>query len=158
MRSAILLCLVAACSNSAPVNGGGPNPNLCFGSNCVVVATSHYNPDFSGTGTLNTVKLPEHAVTRNLDATLDPDTVMKVANGRLYVLDMDTGALRVYDEATMHALVEIPTGDGAAPNGGSFPHDFYVNGNQVYVAFAGNKAQNAIGVIDTTHPSGVLKW
>jgi hypothetical protein len=158
-RILVIAILSAACSNTPSNNTDGGPPQFCLGDNCVIINTSHFNPDFSGSGTINTIKTPELSVTRDIDATLDPDTVIKVANDRVYILNMDSGSLRIYDERTFHALLEIPTGDATAPNGGSFPHDFFVRGDKIYVAFGGNPSANAIGVIDTRTPAaGVVKW
>src|SRR5256885_7022145 len=44
----------------------------CWGDSCAIVATSHFNPDFSGTGTLNAVQPSQSKVVKNLDASLDP--------------------------------------------------------------------------------------
>jgi hypothetical protein len=158
----ILIALAGCGGASAPIDMGpdlAPNPNVCLGGNCVIVNTSHYNPDFSGTGTINTIKLPDKTVTQNLDATLDPDTAIHVVDGKVYILNQDTGTLRIYDPQTWKALAEISTGDASASNATAFPHDFFVSGTKVYVVFTGNKAQNAIGVLDTTMPNaGVVQW
>jgi hypothetical protein len=170
----ILLLVMAGCSDSNSNNnpgqdlGTGANdlanapdlaPMACLGSNCVVINTSHFNPDFTGNGTINTLRTPDLTVTKAIDTTLDPDTAIHSVGGKVYMLNQDTGSLRIYDPSSWQNPVEISTGDGTAPNGTSFPRDFYVNGTKVYVAFSGNQGANSIGVLDTTQPNaGVTKW
>jgi hypothetical protein len=150
----LFVIALAGCSAGPAID-----PNVCLGANCVIVNTSHYNPDFSGTGTINVIKLPDKTITQNLDATLDPDTAIHVIDGKAYVLNQDTGSLRIYDPKTWKVLTEISTGDATASNGTAFPKEFYVSGTKIYVTFTGNKAKNAIGILDTTMPNaGVVKW
>jgi hypothetical protein len=126
-----------------------------------IVVTSHFNPDFTGNGTINTIKLPDKTVQTGIDTTLDPDVYLKIQDGVLYALNQDTGTLRLYDPATLKVMSEIPTGAAGAPNGMSLPHEIYPvpGGNKIYVSLSGNDGPHAIGVLDKTQPNaGVVKF
>jgi DNA-binding beta-propeller fold protein YncE len=156
MRFAILALLLpfAGCDNTATVMTRG-----CYGSGCAIVNTSHYNPDFTGTGTLHTIKFPERKVTPQIDSTLDPDTAIRIVGDQAYILNQDSGTLRVYDLKSFVVVGEIPTGSAEAKNGTSFPHAFWPIGKKVYVTLSGNDAAHAVGVLDTTMPNaGVTKY
>ena len=139
--------------------GSSPDPALCLGNTCVAVATSIYNADFTGSGTLNTVDLATRAPRLGVDATLDPDTVMKVVGEELFVLQKTSGAVRIYDPKTF-ALIgqELPTGDADHKSATSFPQDLHVaDDGRIYVTLAGNDAAHALAILDRKTP-GTLQY
>jgi hypothetical protein len=153
-----VLVAVAGCGG-----GKSPPPNVrgCWGDDCAIIATSHYNADYTGVGTLNAVELSKQKIVKNLDASLDPDVAMSIENGKLYVLNRDTaGSLRRYDLATFTVEHEIATGTHEAPNTASAPFAFWRDGKgKVYVSLAGNDAAHAVGVLDESQPdAGVVKY
>lgn len=115
-----------------------------------IVTTS----SFMTTGTLNTVALSDHTVTKGIDDTLDQQNVVSVSDGKTFVLDQTHGSVRVYDptngfknpiEITLgafnpHAVVALPTTTKA------------------YVSMYGAKGDSAVAVIDWSMPTaGVVK-
>jgi len=118
---------------------------------CAAVATSVFNSDFTGMGTLDVVDTATKKATLNIDATLDPDTTLKMVNGELFVLMRDSGAVRIYDPSTYKVKVELPTGDSANPSGSTYPEDFYVDSSgKIWVTLSGNDAAHAVGILDRT--------
>ena len=113
-------------------------------------------------GALNTVRLADKTVTKQIDTTLDQDNAVEAQGGKVLVLDRTHGSLRVYDPgAAFKSPIEIATGDMTAPNGKSNPHDAVLvpATSKIYVAMYGNDADHAVGLVDTTQPAkGVLKW
>jgi DNA-binding beta-propeller fold protein YncE len=159
-RSRSLLALVALSSSLAGCGNGAAAPDLKK-TKRAIVNTSHYNPDFSGNGILNTVSFPGNQVQLGIDATLDPDTFIHVESDTLYMVNEDTGSVRLYDPASFTVRAEISTGGAGAPNGTSFPHEIYVapGTTKIYVALSGNDAAHAVGVLDTAQPNaGVVKY
>jgi hypothetical protein len=155
-----LASLLAACGPPVPSNTVG-----CWGEDCAVVVTSQYNPDFTGIGTLHTVKLTDGAaeLTENIDATLDPSVLIKMP-GREHAFVLNQypgGTLRVYDPIEWRIVSEIPTGDATYPASASNPTDLYIvpASNKVYVTLRNNPARAALGVLDRGNPAaGVVKW
>jgi hypothetical protein len=137
--------------------GNDVDPALCLGSTCVAVATSKYNADFTGQGTLNSVDLASRAPRVGIDATLDPDTTMRIIDDELFVLQRTTGALRIYDPKTFAVKAELPVGDADHPAGKSLPQDFVVREDRIFVSLAGNDAEHALAVLDRAAP-GTVAW
>lgn len=154
----VLTLVAAGCGGSSP--GTPANVRGCWGNGCAMVTTSHYNPDFTGVGTLNAVQMKQDKIVRGLDASLDPDTQLDIADGKLYVLNRTTGALRRYDLATLTVEEEIPTGSAEAPNTTSSPFGFVRgDGGAIYVSLAGNDSAHAVGVLDEAQPNaGVVRY
>lgn len=154
--SLVATLAVAGCGGS----GTPPNVRGCWGDGCAMVTTSHYNPDYTGVGTLNAVQMAQHKIVRGLDASLDPDTQLDIADGKLYVLNRTTGALRRYDLATLTIEEEIATGTAEAPNTVSSPFGFVRGeGGKIYVSLAGNDSAHAVGVLDEARPdAGVVQY
>jgi hypothetical protein len=150
---------VAGCDNAKPAPA---DLRGCWGSGCAIVTTSHYNPDFSGVGTINAVQMNQSKIVRGLDSSLDPDVAIDVsANDKLYVLNRTTGSLRRYDFASIAVEEEIPTGNQDAPNTTSAPFEFLRDSasTKIYVSLAGNDADHALGVLDESMPNaGVTKF
>lgn len=145
--------------------GGSPaqpqNVRGCWGSDCAIVATSHYNPDYSGVGTLNAVEMSQSKIVRGLDSSLDPDVAVQIGGNKLYVLNRDVGSLRTYDLASVTIEEEIATGDSATPNTTSAPFSFWRSdtSSKIYVTLAGNDAAHALGIVDEAMPNaGVVKF
>jgi hypothetical protein len=144
--------------------GGSGQPSTvrgCWGSDCAIVATSHYNPDYSGVGTLNAVEMSQSKIVRGLDSSLDPDVAVDIAGDKLYVLNRDVGSLRTYDLATVAIEEEIATGGAGAPNTTSAPFGFWRSdtSSKIYVTLAGNDGAHALGIIDEAMPNaGVVKF
>ena len=88
MLGLALLASLAGCKK-IPENVRG-----CYGDGCAIITTSKYNPDFTGVGTLNTVKFPDRTIVRNLDTTLDPDIALAVQGNDLWVLNRAVASLR----------------------------------------------------------------
>lgn len=154
-----LVLAVAGCGG----NGNPPPPNVrgCWGTGCAMVTTSHYNPDFTGVGTLNAVQMAQNKIVRDLDASLDPDTSLFIdGNNKLYVLNRTNGALRRYDLASLAVEEEIPTGTAEAPNTTSMPGDFWrAPTGYFFVSLSGNDAKHALGVLDESQPNaGVIDY
>lgn len=123
---------------------------------CAAVATSTYNADFTGMGTLDVVDTATKKVTLNIDATLDPDTTLRMVNGELFVLMRDSGSVRIYDPSTYQVKVELPVGDTMNPSGSAYPQDFFVDGNgKIWVTLSGNDSAHAVGILDRTQPGSV---
>ncbi len=156
---ATALALAAGCNNAKPAPA---DLRSCWGTGCAIVTTSHYNPDYSGVGTINAIQMSQSKVVRNIDSSLDPDVALDIsANDKLYVLDRDVGSLRRYDLATVAIEEEIATGSSAAPNTASFPYGFWRSdsSSKIYVTLAGNDAAYALGVVDEATPdAGVTKF
>jgi hypothetical protein len=146
-----LLASLAGCKK-IPDNVRG-----CYGDGCAIVTTSKYNPDFTGVGTLNTVKFPDRTIVNNLDTTLDPDVALAVQGNDLWVLNRSVGSLRRYDVATMQVELEIPLGTPQAPGPLSAPRDFAVDpAGKAWVSFGGNPAGSALGIVNLY--TGTLKY
>jgi hypothetical protein len=114
---------------------------------CVLLSSAHYNSDFTGTGALLTFDSNKKTLSSNLDTSLDPDTFILV-DSSAYVVDQDTGSVRVYDLSTFAVVSEISTGNSEAPNTTSRPQQVARSGTKLYVTLAGNNAAHAIGVLD----------
>jgi len=158
----ILSLVVAAAAVSGCGNGNSIAPapgdvRGCWGVGCAMVTTSHYNPDFSGVGTLDAVEMSTQKIVPALDTTLDPDVTMYTnADGtKLYVLNRTVGSLRRYDFAQLQVETEIATGSAEAPNTTSAPFDFLRDpaSTKIYVTLAGNDAAHALGVLDESMPN-----
>lgn len=149
--------LAAACEPAPPADARG-----CWGAGCAVVATSHYNPDFTGVGALHTVKMPERAVVKDLDSSLDPDLFLARADREhAWVINRNTGSVRLYNLATFAVVMEISTGSAEAPAPLSMPSQLWASPttNALYVTFAGNQGTHAVGVLDKTRPdAGVVRY
>lgn len=133
--------------------GESHDPALCLGDTCVAVATSIFNPDFTGSGTLDSVDLKTRTPHTGLDATLDPDTTLKIVGEELFVLQRDSGSLRIYDPKTFAVKIEMPLGSADPMDplaaGKSYPQDLWVDGDgKIWVTLSGNDALHAIGVLD----------
>ena len=131
---------------------------LCKGKpgNCIAVATSIFNADFTGSGNLDTVETNTLKPTLNLDTSLDPDTTLKYQGNELFVLQRDSGAVRIYDPATFTVKTELPVGDTANPSASAYPQDFYIAADgKLWVSLAGNKAASALGIVDRATPGTI---
>jgi hypothetical protein len=151
IRLAPIAALAATVATAVAVGGCGTthDPALCLGDTCVAVATSIFNADFTGMGTLDSVDLASRAPHLGLDATLDPDTTLKIVGEELFVLQRDTGALRIYDPKTFQVKLELPLGDATHPAGKSFPQDFWVDADgKIWVTLSGNDAAHALAIVD----------
>jgi hypothetical protein len=144
---------------------GGTTPPAdvrgCWGTGCAIVTTSHYNPDFSGVGTINAVQMNQSKIVKNIDSSLDPDIALDTDGTKLYVLNRTHGSLRTYDFATVAIQEEIATGSSAAPNTTSAPFGFWRSdtSSKIYVTLAGNDAAHALGIIDEAQPNaGVVSY
>jgi hypothetical protein len=149
---------VVGCDDARPTP---PNVRGCWGSDCAIVTTSHYNPDFSGVGTINAVQMSQSKIVRNIDSSLDPDVSLDASGDKLYVLNRTVGSLRRYDLATVAIEEEIATGSTAAPNTLSAPFAFWRSdtSTKIYVTLAGNDAEHALGIVDDVMPdAGVTKF
>lgn len=148
---------VSGCGNNTKIAPDPGNVRGCWGVGCAMVTTSHYNPDFSGVGTLDAVEMSTQKVVSALDTTLDPDVTMYTnADGtKLYVLNRTVGSLRRYDFAQLTVETEIATGSTEAPNTTSAPIDFLRDpaSTKIYVTLAGNDAAHALGVLDESMPN-----
>lgn len=170
MRTRITRLLTAAVAVVTAVvtvggcHGAKPVPaevRGCWGDSCAIVTTSHYNPDFTGVGTINAVQESQMKVVKNLDSSLDPDTALDIsADDKLYVLNRGVGSVRRYDLAKLAVELEISTGTADAPNTLSFPFAMWRKGDgKIYVTLAGNDAAHAVGVLDEAQPNaGVVKF
>jgi len=155
--------LVGAALALAGCGGSGQPANVrgCWGSDCAIVATSHFNPDYSGVGTLNAVEMSQSKIVRGLDSSLDPDVGVDIGGDKLYVLNRDVGSLRTYDLATVAIEEEIATGGAGAPNTTSAPFAFWRSdtSTKIYVTLAGNDGAHALGVVDEATPNaGVVQF
>ncbi|MEO6951296.1 MAG: hypothetical protein ABI321_05730 [Polyangia bacterium] len=141
----------------SPDAASGP---LCKGKpgNCVAVATSIFNSDFTGSGNLNTVDTTTGAASLNLDTSLDADTTFKYQNGQLYVLQRDSGSVRIYDPSTFVVKSETPVGDSAHPSASTYSQGLYIAADgKLWITLAGNPAASSLGIVDTTAP-GVITY
>ena len=154
----VAAALVAGCDNgmSAPSHVRG-----CWGSDCAIVTTSHYNPDYSGVGTINAVQMSQSKIVKGIDSSLDPDVAVQIGGDKLYVLNRTVGSLRTYDLATIAIEEEIATGSADAPNTASSPFGFWRSdtSSKIYVTLAGNDAAHALGIVDEATPNaGVVEY
>ena len=154
----VAAALVAGCDNgtSAP-----PDVRGCWGSDCAIVTTSHYNPDYSGVGTINAVQLSQSKIVMGIDSSLDPDVAEQIGGDKLYVLNRTVGSLRTYDLARVAIEEEIATGSADAPNTASSPFGFWRSDTsaKIYVTLAGNDAAHALGIVDEATPNaGVVEY
>ena len=148
---------LAGCGGSAPP----ANVRGCWGADCAIITTSHYNPDFSGVGTINAVQMSQSKIVRGLDSSLDPDVAVDIGGTKLYVLNRDVGSLRTYDLATVAIEEEIATGTADAPNTASAPYGFWRSdtSSKIYVTLTGNDGAYALGIVDEATPNaGVVKF
>ncbi|HEX9101230.1 MAG TPA: hypothetical protein VF997_03445, partial [Polyangia bacterium] len=154
----VAAALAGGCNHGAPAPS---NVRGCWGTDCAIVTTSHYNPDFSGVGTINAVQMSQSKIVRGIDSSLDPDVGVQIGGTKLYVLNRDVGSLRTYDLATLKIEEEIATGAAAAPNTASAPFGFWRSdtSSKIYVTLAGNDAAHALGVVDEATPdAGVVTF
>lgn len=153
----VAAAVAAGCGgNATPTDVRG-----CWGSDCAIVTTSHYNPDYSGVGTINAVQMSQSKIVRNLDSSLDPDVAVQIAGTKLYVLNRTVGSLRTYDLAKIAIEEEIATGSSDAPNTASAPFGFWRSdtSSKIYVTLAGNDGAHALGIVDEATPNaGVVKF
>ncbi len=160
LRLTIALGLAGA-SAGCTSTGAEPGRAGCVGAGCAIVVTSHFNPDFTGNGTINTVTTANPPlITSNLDSTLDPDVAIQITQGdqeglgqaEALFLNQDTGSLRRYDLTDFQVLGEFPTGDSTAPASAAFPHDLYElpGSTVVYVTLSGNDSAHALGIVDVS--------
>jgi hypothetical protein len=150
--------LAAGCNNAKPTPA---DVRGCWGGDCAIVTTSHYNADFSGVGTINAVEMQQSKIVRNIDSSLDPDVAVDASSDKLYVLNRTVGSLRRYDLAKLAIEEEIATGSSAAPNTVSSPFGFWRShtSSKIYVTLAGNDAAYALGIVDDFMPdAGVIKF
>ncbi|HEY2744403.1 MAG TPA: hypothetical protein VGL86_07265 [Polyangia bacterium] len=149
--------VVGGCGNNG-IKPAPPSVRGCWGSGCAMVTTSHYNPDFSGVGTLNAVDMAQSKIVKAIDTSLDPDVTMYASadDNKLYVLNRTIGSLRRYDFAMLDVEEEIATGSSDAPNTTSAPFDFWRDpaSTKIFVTLAGNDAAHALGVLDESMPDG----
>ena len=157
--AALAFALAAGCNNAKPAPA---DVRGCWGTGCAIVTTSHYNPDFSGVGTINAVQVSQSKIVRDIDSSLDPDVAISIsAEDKLYVLNRAVGSLRRYDFAKLDVEEEIATGTAEAPNTTSAPSDFLRDpaSTKIYVSLTGNDAAHALGVLDETMTNaGVIKY
>ncbi len=151
-RLALLVAPLAlfACSSSS-------DDHLGLASSRIAVATSIYNADFTGTGTLNTIDLATRTPHLGIDATLDPDTAMKVVGDELFVLQRTSGSVRIYDPTTFSVKLELPVGDDAHPSAHAYPQDLWVaSDGKIFVTLSGNDAAHALVVLDRNAPGTLV--
>ena len=164
ISSLVVAAALAAAASGAGCSNGASTPRVvkgCWGSDCAIVTTSHYNPDFSGVGTINAVQMSQSKVVKGIDSSLDPDVAVQIGGDKLYVLNRDVGSLRTYDLATIMIEEEIATGTSDAPNTTSSPSGFWRSdsSSKIYVSLAGNDAAHALGIVDEAQPNaGVVKY
>jgi hypothetical protein len=154
---ALALFAAGGCDDNAPPR----DLKSCWGPGCAIVTTSHYNPDYSGLGTINAVQMAQSKIVRDLDSSLDPDVAVDLSSDKLYVLNRTSGSLRRYDLATIAVEEEIATGAADAPNTTSSPYAFWRSdrSTKIYVTLAGNDGAHALGVVDEAAPNaGVTKF
>lgn len=152
----VAAALAAGCDNGPPADVRG-----CWGADCAIVTTSHYNPDYSGVGTINAVQMSQSKIVRGLDSSLDPDVAVQIGGDKLYVLNRTVGSLRTYGLAKIDIEEEIATGAADAPNTASAPFGFWRSdkSSKVYVTLAGNDAAHALGIVDEATPNaGVVEF
>ena len=92
---------------------------------CAIVTTSHYNPDFSGVGTINAVQTSQTKVVKNIDSSLDPDTALDIygrPSSTSSIARTDRCARTIWRRLAIEE--EIATGSSAAPNTMSAPFGF----------------------------------
>lgn len=135
----------------------GPDPRLlCQGSAgpCAAVGTTS---DDGTTGSLSIVDL-DTSTTRRDVAALDPTARMHVHGSELFVLQGDTGTLRIYDPATLTVKAELPLGDSVHPPTMALPRDFWVDDEhgQIWVSLSGNVADASLAIVDRDSPGTVL--
>lgn len=61
---------------------------------------------------------------------------VSVSDDRIWVTDLATGTVRVYDKASRASLFSFPTGQRDTPEGLSAPANIHVTGDRVYVSDA----------------------
>ena len=145
-------------SSLAVACGGSTSNPLCQGKpgNCVAVATSIFNADFTGSGNLDTVNTDTRATSLNLDTSLDADTTLRYHGDELYVLQRDTGSVRIYDPTTFVVKSETPVGDTDHPSASTYAQDFYIAPDgKIWVSLAGNVAASALGIVDLATPGTI---
>jgi hypothetical protein len=139
-----------ACSSTS-------DDHLGLTSTRLAVATSIFNADFTGSGTLNTVDIATRVPKVGIDATLDADTKMKVVGDELFVLEGDTGSVRIYDPTTFAVKVELPVGDTDHPSAKAYPHDLWVaDDGKIWVTLSGNDAAHSLVVLDRNAPGSLV--
>jgi hypothetical protein len=122
------------------------------GRSCAAVATS------SGTATsLGTVDIETGSTKLGLD-TLDAHVFMRVHDNELYVLQQDSGTVRIYDPKTFTLKVELTLGDATHPAASTQPRDFWVDDGRdhIWVTLSGNDADSALAVVSRSAPGSVL--
>lgn len=161
-RLALSLLLLAACDQDQPAPLTTPDlaPPPPPNQGTAIVATS----DFVS-GALASVELGSRAVRKDLDV-VDAQPVVRIYDGKVYVLDQTHGVLRVYDPAAGYKNPqEYPTGNADLPAAQANPHDVYVDRQRAYVTLYGAYMSNAVdgghalGVIDLGKPkSGIQSF
>ena len=144
-----------------PVDYGAETPadiTMPGPTQAVLVAGDFNSP----LGSLSTMSLADRSLKKNLDTSIDSDSIVRAYNGKVYVLGRLKGTLRIYDPAAGFTKpVEIVTGDGMVPHDKTDPTDVLAipASSKLYVALYTNDANHAVGVIDSTRPGdGVVKW
>ncbi len=116
----------------------------------LAIVTSRDSMNMSGA--INTVAIPSLKVNAGIDATVDPDTVLHVIGGKLYLLNRFTNTLRIYDPTSFAAPTEIKvTSDSGKMT--MYPQDFVIAKDKIFISFNGNTADTAVGIIDVAQPS-----
>src|SRR6478609_5280822 len=131
--------------------GGDPsNDGVTGGTVAIVTSRDALNM----TGAINTIGLSDRKVTPAIDTTLDSDNVVRVAGGKVYLLNRTHDNLRIYDGKTWAVESEINLGAGTDYVQDALP----IDGNRVAVTFAGKPGASAVGLVDTTMPAkGVIE-
>ncbi|MCS6912110.1 MAG: hypothetical protein RMK29_17545 [Myxococcales bacterium] len=153
------LLLVAACVDGPPEPTPGPGMPPAGGTDggpvgpLLAVATS----DFTS-GALAVVDLDRRILDQRVDV-IDPQAVVRVHGGRVYVLDQTHGVLRIYNpQAGWRPPVEIAVGSAQVPAAQTNPHDIHVEGDRAYVTLYGAfgstliTGDRAIGILDLADP------
>lgn len=147
-RLALVLPFVtAACSGASPslfcAGGGGT---------CAAVATA------SGSGSsLGAVSVDGGSNRLGAD-TLDAHVLLRVFNDELYVLQEDSGSVRIYDPKTLALKTELTFGDATHPAAMTQPRDLWVDEgrSKIWATLSGNAADSALGIVQRDKPGSVV--
>jgi|GEM_PF-3106596 len=145
-----VLCLLSlfavACTPTGP-------KGLTNGFTNLAVVTSRDGANVAGS--INTVDRSTKAITKAIDTTLDADHIVRVSDGKLFVLNRTKGTVRRYNPTTWAVEAEVKTGDAAHPPAMAYVQDLIPlpGTTKVFVTANGNDGAHALMIVDTATPT-----
>ncbi len=136
----------------AGCNPPGPK-GLTQGLTNLAVVTSRDGANTAGS--INTIDRTTKKITTGIDTTLDADHVVRVSDGKLFVLNRTKGNVRRYNPLTWAVEAEVKAGDATHSPAMAFVQDLIPlpGTTKVFVTSNANDGAHALMVVDTATPT-----